>query len=249
MVQKRIKNVYDLAKEIAFKRISNNYNLSKKAIRSTKTIKQVNYGLYYFEYNNGTWAEKYLPITSFIIRQIVQYDNVISGSSSQEILIEDYFNTNIQAFIPAPTTLDNYNYLFSNYLQNPDFVITIRKTTIYTDESTETEVVAGANLNNLFEQEFSSSNTANVTCKALNYTLNTGFNLNYPKIETGNPSTVYVDKVISKQQSNDGVVYRVSPNTSVKPLDYVIIDEIQYMCKEVNFWIDRSSATKNIRLV
>lgn len=248
MIEKKIRNKYDLAKEIAFKKIRNRYNLSAKAIRSTKTVKQVNYGLFFYEYNNGSWMERYLPITSFIIRQELQYDNIVNGGVAQDILIEDYFKTNIQAFIPAPLTLDNYIFLTENYTNSIDFVATIRKTTTFTDESIEIEEIAAAGIDSLFEQEFSNSNTSNVTCEGLNY-LATGFNLNYPNIEVGNPKTVYIDKIISKQQANDGVVYRVSPAISVKPLDYVIVDEIQYICKEVNFWIDRSSATKNIRLI
>lgn len=248
MIERKIRNKYDLAKQIAFKKIRNKYNLSAKITRSTKTVKQVNYGLYFYQYNNGTWIERYLPITSFIIRQVLQYDNIVSGGVAQDILIEDYFKTNIQAFVPAPTSFDNYNFLGDNYTNSTDWVAVIKKTTTYTDDSVDVEEIAAAGIDSLFEQNFTSSNTSNITCEGLNYPVS-GFNLNYPKIEVSNPKTVIIDKVISKQQANDGVVYRVAPNVSVKPLDYVIIDEVQYLCKEVNFWIDRSSATKNIRLV
>ena len=251
MIISKIKNVYEISKKMSISKISNKYNLNKRAARSVKNVSQVNYSVYFFDYDNitGIWTEKYLPITSFVIRQNVVYSETVSGTQEQDVLIESHFKTYIQAYIPAPSTIENFQLLNDIKENTEDRIVTIRKTTKFTDKSVKNEVIAAAELVSIFEQDFASSNTANLNCNALNYIQNTGFNLNYPKIEIGTPETIYIDKIISKQQATDGIIFKISSNISVKPLDYVIINDVQYLCKEVNFWISSGSSTKNIRLV
>lgn len=225
MIESKIQNNYTLNKKITFSKVTNRYVLNRRSVRSDKLIKEVKYLCTMYGNDNAY----NIPLTALNYNETMNEDGDLTG--------------NLQLSIPYPENIEEREGIL---LVNMDSVI-VRQYRDFTDNTFESFFISRSLITNGNYQIFRESSNLNLNCSVNTYTDSelTDFQNNNSEFNwTESDNLVYVDKIVSRQTTNEGdILFDVPSKFFTRAGKYFVYNGQQYKCKRLSFWVSRSGST------